>query len=290
VTQEADELAFRPKTKKGPFIITGVAAFVAGALLAAIVTAASMSSEAKGKRSRGAKRTRAATSASAAPSGSATVDGGAPMKKATGTLAARAIADDANAIKKLQGRPVSERTAEETLALVQVRNNKKRKEITELARKIELVPKLAREDKEVAAKLKDFSKDDAVAPDLLGAYADMKGSAGPDLLYSILRSLKKGDTADLAEELLYSKDVRKKASPALSVVLDLRKAEKCETVPKILERAKSDGDRRAIVPMIQFFNKRGCGEKKVDDCWPCLREGDLLKEAAAAVQKRAPPP
>ncbi len=289
MTQEADDLVFRPKSKKGPFIIIGVAAFVAGALLAAIVTAASMSSDAKGKRSKRGKRAPAAASASAAPSGSAAVDGGAP-KKLAGTLAARAIKGDAAAIKKLEGLPVAQRTAEETLALVQVRNNKKRKEIAELARKIELVPKLAHEDKDVAAKLKDFSKDDAVAPDLLGAYADMKGSAGPDLLYSILRSLKKGDTADLAEELLYSKDVRKKASPALSVVLDLRKAEKCEAVPKMLERAKADGDRRAIVPMIQFFNKRGCGEKKIDDCWPCLREGDLLKEAAAAVQKRAPPP
>ena len=283
MTPEVDELAFRPKSKKGPLIITGVAAFVAGGLLAAIVTAASMSGDGKSKRAKAAP----AASAEAAPSASAAVDGG--VKKKEQPLSERAVAGNADAIKKLRGMAVSERTSDEAVALVHVRANEKRKEIDELARKIELVPKLAKEDKDVAARLKELSKDEEVAPDLLLAYAKMKGPTGPDLLYSTLTSLKKGDMADLAEELLYSKDVYKKASRPLSVTLELRKVEKCEDAPKVLERAKLVGDRRAIVPMIRFFNKRGCGEKKVDDCWPCLRDGDLLKDAAAAVQRKSPP-
>jgi hypothetical protein len=69
----------------------------------------------------------------------------------------------------------------------------------------------------------------------------------------------------------------------------MRKVEKCEEAAKILERAKKDADRRAFNPMMKFHQKRGCGEKKLEDCWPCLREGDLLKDATMEAQKRSSP-
>ena len=278
---------FKPASRV-PLIVTGVAAFVGGALMGALITAASMSDGGKGKSRRDKDDAPVASaSASAAPAASAGGDAGAADAKKS--LAARATAGEAAAIKELEARPLGERTAAETLALARSRELAKEKEIDELARKIELVPKLAKEDAATRDRIKELLRDREVVSELLRAYAEMKSKAGPDLLYAALTSVRDDETERLAEELLYSKDVRAKASRELSVLLDLRKVEKCEEAPPVLERAKLVGDRRALATLMRFHAKRGCGEKKLDDCWPCLREGDLLKDATVAVQKKAPP-
>ncbi len=282
-----DPLAFKPKTKV-PLIVAAVAGFLAGALLGALVTAATVTADVKGKK-RGRKtdvvaETSASSSSSAAPAGS-----GAPKALAKGALAERAAKGDAAAVKQLEARPPEMRSSEETLALEAARTIAKQKEIAELTRKIGLVPKLIKEDKDVKARMAEFLDDRSVVPDLIRAYAEMSGEVGADLLYSIVSGRNDKETERLAEDVLYSKDVRAKTSKALAVILDLRKAEKCDGVPKLLERAKSDGDRRALIPLMRFHQKRGCGEKKLDDCWPCVREGDLLKDAMVAVQRRSPP-
>lgn len=189
------------------------------------------------------------------------------------------------------GRPfdLGERTADEVTALAKARVEAKKKELGELARKITLVPKVAKADKEVAARLKELSSDREIATDTLRMFASLPSPIGPDLLYGVVAGAKKSDTTELAEALLYSKDVRPKASLELSALLDLRRAEQCEDVKKALADVTRNADRRAIVPLMRYENKRGCGEKKTDDCWKCLREGDLLKEAQKAVQKRPAP-
>jgi hypothetical protein len=167
-----------------------------------------------------------------------------------------------------------------------------RKEISELKRKIELVPKVAHE-KTTIDKLREYARDRALAIDVMEMLASLEGEVGADLLYRLWRDrrIRSKETRALAEELLYSKDVRKKASAALGVTLDLRAVEdgKCEEASAILERAKTKGDKRAQYAMGRFFQKRGCGDNKLLDCWPCLRTGDLLKDAAAAVRKRPSP-
>jgi len=83
--------------------------------------------------------------------------------------------------------------------------------------------------------------------------------------------------------------VRPKASPALAVALDLREAETCEANAKILERSIDVGDKRAFAPMSRLLRHNGCGPTKRDDCYACLREGDLLKRALTAVKLRREP-
>jgi hypothetical protein len=270
-----------------PLIVSAVAGVLAGGLLGALITAATVG----GGDSKGGKKARpesnAAGSASAAGVASgATDDGGAPGGN---SLADRAAAGDVEAAKQIEAKPLEQRTADETTALSRSHAAAVRKEIIELGRKIALVPKVVKDDKVIAARLKEISEDREVATDLMRMYASLPEATGPDLLYNVVANGKKSETTKLAEELLYSKDVRPKASLPLAPLLDLRRAEKCEDVLKVLDSVKRDADRRAFGPLMKFHNKRGCGDKKTDDCWPCLREGDLLKDATTAAQKRSPP-
>ena len=100
----------------------------------------------------------------------------------------------------------------------------------------------------------------------------------------------RNDTTELAGTLVYSTDVRPKASPALSVALDLRLAETCPQFQTSLPKALKDGDRRALHSLTKLLSKRGCGPKKADDCFACLREQkDELTATINAVKSRRPP-
>jgi len=226
----------------------------------------------------------ASASASAAPSASASA---APPEL---TEVAKAALGQPEAVKALEARPREKRSAEETLALARGRDETLRHGIAELKHKIGLVPKLAA-DKETVGQIRDYARDRAVAVDLLQMLASLDGEVGADLLYKIWqdRRIRDKETKALAEELLYSTDVRPKASKALGVALDLRAAEQCEDVSKLLVEAQEHGDKRAEFAMGRFWMKRGCGDNKLLDCWPCLRENDLLKDAAAAARKRPAP-
>jgi hypothetical protein len=281
-----DAAMFKPPSRLPVVVGTLVGLFV-GALLSGVITATVAGQSTKGKgKVKVAESAAPATSTSAA---SSAAPSSAPGPRA-GSLAARAAAGDAAARKEIEGKPLAARSAEEVLALSQATVAAERKELDDLAHKIALVPKVAKEDKAVADRLKELIQDRAIAPDVLAMFAKLPANTGPDLLYEVASSSRKNETTALADDLLYAKDVRPKASLELAPLLDLRKAEKCEDVAKALADVKRDADRRAFVPLLRYQNKRGCGEKKNEDCWPCLRDGDLLKDSLTAVQKRPPPP
>ncbi len=114
---------------------------------------------------------------------------------------------------------------------------------------------------------------------------------GADLLYEVwTRTSVRSDTTDLARALVYSTDLRPKASAALSVALDLRVAESCEQFKAILPRALKDGDRRSAHLLLKLNGRRGCGANKREDCYACLREpSDELKATINAAKSRRPP-
>jgi hypothetical protein len=70
------------------------------------------------------------------------------------------------------------------------------------------------------------------------------------------------------------------------VAFDVRNVADCEQAKKLLERAKLHADRRAVGPLMRLQEKRGCGKRELEDCWKCLRDGDLLKDALAEARKR----
>ena len=86
-----------------------------------------------------------------------------------------------------------------------------------------------------------------------------------------------------------SKDLRKQASPALGVALELRTVNKdtpCANTKKLVQRAEKDGDVRSLHLLGRLGNKRGCGSSGREDCYACLRKPDVLKDAIQSVRKR----
>ena len=272
---------FKPRSR-APLVITAVVCLVVGVLSAVVFMKALGPSANK----RAAKPAQPAASAKAAPV-PCIADAGAPPPK---SVAERAAEGDADAVKELESLPTGERTAEDIVALSRARVAERRKAIAEAVHKIELVPKYAQE-RDTLKSLRAYANDPEVAPDLVLALAGLPGPVGPDLLYK-LGPAAWGRVAakPLANDTLYAKDVRSKASAALAVVLDLEQETSCDAVVKILERAKVSGDRRALRAMGRLRKKTGCGPQKRDDCWACLHErgNTLLTDAIKEASKRKP--
>jgi hypothetical protein len=120
--------------------------------------------------------------------------------------------------------------------------------------------------------------------------ASLPGPRSADILYHTwVGTSQRTQTTELAEELIYVNEVRSKASPALAVALDLRRAATCEQVAEVLPKAIEHGDRRSLHLLGRLVNRRGCGKGKREDCYPCLRDGDALADAIKAVRTREPP-
>ena len=45
----------------------------------------------------------------------------------------------------------------------------------------------------------------------------------------------------------------------------------CSVIQTALPQARSDGDRRSLYLLTKLNSRRGCGDKKADDCYACLR-------------------
>jgi hypothetical protein len=125
----------------------------------------------------------------------------------------------------------------------------------------------------------------------LATLASVSSPLGADLLYEAWAgTAARSESTELARALVFSADVRPRASAALSVALDLRAAQSCERYQAILPSALKDGDRRSFGPMTKLSNKRGCGPKKTEDCFACLRGApDELAATINAVKSRRAP-
>jgi hypothetical protein len=271
---------FKPRSRT-PMVVTAVVCLIVGVLGAVVFMKTFGPSPSK----RAGKRAQPAATAKAAPAPAAPCVPPAPKSK---SVAERAAEGDADAVKQIEALSPGERTAEDIVALSRARVAERRKAVAEVVHKIELVPKYA-EERDTLKSLRQFANDAEVAPDLVLALAGLPGPVGPDLLYK-LGPAAWGRVAakPLAQETLYAKDVRSKASPALAIVLDLEQETSCDAVVKILERAKVSADSRALKAMDGLRKKTGCGPQKRDDCWPCLHErgNTLLKDAIKEASKR----
>jgi hypothetical protein len=194
------------------------------------------------------------------------------------------------AVAGLEGKTPDQLSVEELLLLNESKAQHKREDAKALSRKLQEQPELAK-DQAVQAQLLRFAADPDTAAEALGALGQAHSAIGADLLYEVwtTRSLP-STTTELARSLLVSRDVRSSASPALAVAVALRGAETCEAVQSALPKARADGDRRALYLLTKLNSRRGCGDKKADDCYACLRA--QTKEIIAttnAVKRRDPP-
>lgn len=211
------------------------------------------------------------------------------------TLTERATSGDYKALDELKGKSAKDRTAEETLALARGRSGNKGRALEGLGKEIQKNPALL-QDKAQVQRLKDFLNDRETTNQAATLLVQAPGEIGADLLFDAATHSKANpETVQLAEDLLASKEVRSKASPALLIALDLGNATECEQFKTLLPTAAEKGDRRAVPSLIKLTNKRGCGDNKLRDCYECLRPLDRDKKApnlGAALReagKRVPP-
>jgi hypothetical protein len=199
----------------------------------------------------------------------------------------RAALGEAAALEQIAARPEAERNVEESLALARGREQQHRQALAALRTRLGSSP-----DAAALLELRRFIDDPRSTVDALAIAAGLPGPAGPDLLFLIWTGTSgKTEATRLAEELLFNPTLRGRASPALAVALDLRRSEDCDVVKAILPRAIADGDQRSLRPLGKLLGKRGCGPRKTEDCFRCLREGKgkELNDAIAAVKRRPAP-
>jgi len=196
----------------------------------------------------------------------------------------------AEELAKLERRPPESLSARELALLADARTEALRGEAKALRSKLEEHPALGN-DPALQSQLLRFADDARTSVDALSAMTVLSAPIGADLLYEVwTRTSVRSDLTDLARALVYSTDLRPKASPALSVALDLRVAESCEQYKAILPKALKDGDRRSAHLLLKLNSKRGCGPSKREDCYACLRQpNDELKATFNAVKSRRPP-
>jgi hypothetical protein len=193
-------------------------------------------------------------------------------------------------VEELEARPVESLSATELLRVADGRAQRRLTAARALAAKLEQEPALSGE-KSTQVELLRLARDGETAREGLGALARLKSPLGADLLYEVWTGTAvHTDATELARALVYSSDVREHASAALAVALDLRVAEGCEAFKTVLPRALKDGDRRALGQLTKLVAKRGCGPKKNEDCYACLRgEPDELSATINAAKSRRPP-
>jgi hypothetical protein len=190
----------------------------------------------------------------------------------------------------LEGRSPGSLSSGELIKVAEGRAERQREAAKVLREKVE-DNHAAVHDKAVQAQLLQFVGDAETARDALAAMVVAEAPVGPDLLYEVWTGTPaRTDATELARALVYSKDVRPRASAALAVALELRVAEKCEDFKAVLPKALKDGDRRVLHLLTKLTAKRGCGPKKADDCYACLREpADELTATMNAVKSRKAP-
>jgi hypothetical protein len=211
------------------------------------------------------------------------------VPKAPQGLLERAARGEQEAINQVEAKEPRERLSQEVLAISEGRAAVKARELEQLEKRLNQVPRAGREP-ETIKRLRELAYDTQVGVATLKMLANVNNEVGADLLFAIhTRPANPDFVSELAKELLYSKDVYAKASEAMRVILDLRSVKDCEAMLSVMDRAKAHSDQRALLSLQPFYSRKGCGLGKENDCWPCLRDKKLLEEATVAARTRAPP-
>jgi hypothetical protein len=113
------------------------------------------------------------------------------------------------------------------------------------------------------------------------------GSRGADIAYDLVTTEKVRPWVQTrAETFLQSKSFEKVATPGLRAIVKLRYAGGCEEKRAAFAELKKTSDERALFELVPLQDKSGCGARKKDDCYPCLRTSNDLDDAITAVRSR----
>lgn len=212
-----------------------------------------------------------------------------PSPEPATTTQAPALPASATDTEALEARRAEELTKDEALSLAAARRTREVARIVLLRQKLRRDPGLFK-DTALLTELRRAAEDPLTAPDALSAMAEAPGPLSADLLYEMWTgTVARNSATELARSLVFSKEVRAKASPELAIALDLRIAETCEQNRELLPRVLDKADRRSLSLLAKLSRRYGCGPNKRADCYACLREDKAVEDAMAAVKKRREP-
>lgn len=205
-----------------------------------------------------------------------------------GSLVERAWLGDGSALREITETPAAQRTALMTLALEQGQWVGRHNESVDFAQSLASAPNT--ETTGIVDSFMRYAGDTEALVPAFERLLSWEGSRAPDLLYAIWEKAPVGSrAAALAPQLLYSADLRSRATAALSVALDLGAATTCEDYLRVLPRVVEHGDPRCAENLRSLEHTDGCGDDGKSDCYACLRPGTLLKDALKAIDQRAAP-
>jgi serine/threonine-protein kinase len=116
------------------------------------------------------------------------------------------------------------------------------------------------------------------------------GMRGIDILFDIAYGASGRmypQAAARAKRELDTPEVRKRASPALAVLMAFREAKTCDQKHALLETARDRGDSRLLSQLQPYESVRGCGFLGRSDCYPCMHRDHLIEDAKQAIVERA---
>jgi serine/threonine-protein kinase len=168
-----------------------------------------------------------------------------------------------------------------------------REGILQLEELVALRPQVAN-DRDIIAAFRDAVVSGEAEDEVLAFYEAHPTGAVVDALYDLAWVLKVTSQAqERAQRALRNEAMRSAASPAAGVALDLRAAGLTCEAKRILPRAESDGDTRAL-PMLRDLLRpkfaKVPGHYKPQDTLGCVHGDDALKRAVAAIEARAAEP
>jgi hypothetical protein len=227
--------------------------------------------------------------ASATPTPSAASGSESENKTAPKSLLERAQSGDAAALEALLAIAPDKRTPEQAFALTRGQQMRERQDLDRLLGELDADPARLR-DRTIQRRLLAAARDPITGTSTLRALTTIDAPQSSDLIYEVWTGTRgKTPMSELAESLAHTEPVRRRASPALGVAMDLRTAASCDAAKEAVEQAIPHGDRRSLRPLARLTVRRGCGPHKLVDCYPCLRKGDALRKAIAAARTRRPP-
>lgn len=230
-----------------------------------------------------------ASATTPAPAPSALASAADATPDAPATTQAPALPATSIDTEALEARRAEELTKDEALTLASARRQREIARVAQLRQTLVRDPGLFK-DAATLTELRRAAEDPLTAPDALGAMAEAPGPLSADLLYEMWTgTVVRNGATELARSLVFSKEVRAKASPELAIALDLRIAETCEQNQQLLPRVLEKGDRRTLALLAKLSRRFGCGPNKRLDCYPCLREDKAVDDAMTAVKRRREP-
>ncbi len=197
-----------------------------------------------------------------------------------------------SALYALEQRPEGERSKHEWLALAQGRL--KQRQVTDSLKAYEKALEIDATlsgDARMMSGLRYFAEKESTYETVLEFAAEHMGEPGADLIFHVWATTSRiTPYTQKAKDLLEDADVRKHMSTPLRLAMQLRDAAfSCDDAKKLLPQILTEADDRTLMRLKEMSKTDGCGADKKDDCYPCLRDSSLLKDAITQVQMRGQP-